>query len=66
MAAFVERIGAALPAGSIELGERAQDRFEDLLHSMMAEAPSTICHGDFRVDNLLFDDTRPRKATEWR
>ena len=22
----------------------------------MVEAPITICHGDFRVDNLLFDD----------
>ena len=55
--AFVERVGAALPAGSIELGERAQVRFEDVMHSMMGDAPSTICHGDFRVDNLLFDDT---------
>jgi hypothetical protein len=52
----VERIGDALPAGSIELGERVQARFEDVMHLMMAEAPSSICHGDFRVDNLLFDD----------
>ena len=29
---------------------------EDLLLVGIAEAPVTICHGDFRIDNLLFDD----------
>jgi hypothetical protein len=53
----VERIGDALPGGALELGERVQVRFEDLMRSMIDEAPVTICHGDFRVDNLLFDDT---------
>ena len=30
--------------------------FEELMLVGIAEAPVTICHGDFRVDNLLFDD----------
>ena len=56
---FVERIGGDLPAGAVELGERAQAVFEDLLRVGVAEAPITVCHGDFRVDNLMFDDRAP-------
>jgi len=53
---FVERLGDALPPTALEIGERVQRAFEDLMRVGMAEAPVTICHGDFRVDNLLFDD----------
>jgi aminoglycoside phosphotransferase (APT) family kinase protein len=53
---FVERIGDAVPAEAIELGDRIKDAMEALLSSGIAEAPVTVCHGDFRVDNLLFDD----------
>jgi hypothetical protein len=56
---FVERVGDALPEGALELGVAAQERFEDLMRTIMDGAPSTICHGDFRVDNLLFDDHAP-------
>lgn len=52
-----ERIGDELPEGAIDLAERTQAVFEDLMRAMTAEAPATICHGDFRVDNLLFDDS---------
>ena len=54
---FVERVGGELPAGALELGERTQVAFEDLIRAGMREAPSTICHGDFRIDNLMFDDS---------
>lgn len=53
---FVERIADAVPDGALELGERVQGVFEDLLHQGIAEAPLTVCHGDFRGDNLMFDD----------
>jgi hypothetical protein len=53
---FVERIGDAVPAEALALGERAQAVFEELLRRGVAEAPVTVCHGDFRGDNLLFDD----------
>jgi hypothetical protein len=56
---FVERIGAALPPGALELGERVQGGFEDLMRTLSDLGPKTICHGDFRVDNLLFDDDAP-------
>jgi hypothetical protein len=54
--AFLERIGDAVPPEGLELGERVQERFEDLLRDGVAEAPATVCHGDFRADNLMFDD----------
>ena len=53
---FVERIEGALPEGGLEVGGRVQQGFEDLLRTVAAEAPTTICHGDFRCDNLMFDD----------
>ena len=56
---FVDRVGSALPEGAVEVGERTQAVFEDLLRASTAEAPLTVCHGDFRIDNLLFDDAAP-------
>ena len=53
---FLERIGDALGREALELGERTQVVFEDLLRDGIAEAPVTVCHGDFRADNLMFDD----------
>jgi thiamine kinase-like enzyme len=51
-----ERIGDELPPGAIELAEATQAVFEDLLRAGTDEAPTTVCHGDFRADNLMFDD----------
>jgi hypothetical protein len=54
--AFVERIDGFLDGSALSLGGRIKDAMEDLLLVGIAEAPVTICHGDFRIDNLLFDD----------
>lgn len=54
--AFVDYTQGALDAEALALGERVQEVFEDLLRQVVAEAPVTLCHGDFRADNLLFDD----------
>ncbi len=53
---FVERIGDAVPAEAITLGEQVKERYESLVLAGITEAPLTICHGDFRADNLMFDD----------
>jgi aminoglycoside phosphotransferase (APT) family kinase protein len=53
---FVERIGDAVPAEAIALGDRVKDAMETLFRQSMVASPTTVCHGDFRVDNLLFDD----------
>jgi hypothetical protein len=54
---FVERIERAMPVEGLALGEKIQDAMEELFRRSIAEAPVTICHGDFRIDNLLFDDS---------
>ncbi len=56
---FVDRVSPVLPAGALELGERTKDAFEDVLRACCAESPVTVVHGDFRIDNLLFDDHAP-------
>jgi len=53
---FLAKFGDVLPTGSIALGERVQAQWEDLMHTCRASSPVTVCHGDFRIDNLLFDD----------
>jgi hypothetical protein len=37
----------------LRVGERMADRLEDLMTDM-AKPPRTLCHGDFRADNLMF------------
>jgi hypothetical protein len=53
---FAEHIGDGIPAEGVGIGERTKDQFEALIHKGMAEAASSVCHGDFRGDNLMFDD----------
>jgi aminoglycoside/choline kinase family phosphotransferase len=54
--AFLDRLGDAMPDGSIALGERIGPAWEATQTALYERAPSTLCHGDFRVDNLMFDD----------
>lgn len=53
---FVERVGDGVSSEAIALGGRTQLVFEELLRLGMQQAPTTVCHGDFRADNLMFDD----------
>jgi hypothetical protein len=55
--AFLAIFGDDLPEGSIELGERVGATWESTASAMLDEAPMTLCHGDFRADNLMFDDS---------
>ena len=42
-----------------DIGDRTKDQLERLIRDGMAEAPLAVCHGDFRGDNLMFDDGAP-------
>ena len=53
---FVERIEGGIPDEAIGIGERTKEQFEALVHKGMAEAELSVCHGDYRGDNLMFDD----------
>jgi hypothetical protein len=67
---FLERVGRVLPEEAVELGQRIQGQFEQLLQDAPAEAPLTVCHGDYRLDNLLFsedqDDDDPVTVVDWQ
>jgi hypothetical protein len=54
--AYLERFGDQLPEGAVAIGERVKDVWEQLVVETDARWPSTLCHGDFRADNLMFDD----------
>ena len=54
--AYLERFGDQLPDGAVAIGERVKDVWEQLVVDTDARWPATLCHGDFRADNLMFDD----------
>ncbi len=54
---FVELFGDDLPIGSVALGERIGESWEAVQTGAYEGMPTTLCHGDFRADNLMFDDT---------
>jgi hypothetical protein len=54
---FVELFADRLPDGAIELGERVGPSWEVVQTQLFERAPTTLCHGDFRADNLMFDDS---------
>ncbi|HEY5662432.1 MAG TPA: phosphotransferase [Ilumatobacter sp.] len=53
---FVELFGDRLPEGSIALGERVGPTWESTTVALYERTPTTLMHGDFRADNLMFDD----------
>ena len=45
----------SLPRAILEIGPHFSDALPKLLSSMVI-GPNTLCHGDFRADNLLFNE----------
>jgi hypothetical protein len=55
--AFLALLGDDLPDGAVALGERVGSTWETTAQQGFDESPVTMCHGDYRADNLMFDDT---------
>ncbi len=53
---FRERFAGDLPAGASELADRVGTTWEAMAERTYENDPITIAHGDFRADNLMFDD----------
>lgn len=53
--AFQEAYGPRIGADAVTLGRRLRGAI-DWLRAEMAARPRTICHSDFRADNLLFGE----------
>ena len=47
---------AEFPAGFIDIGDRFGKHFEEVF-ARMNEGPKTLAHFDYRLDNMLFDDS---------
>jgi hypothetical protein len=66
-AGFVERYGQALAPVTVDEGRRLMTLL-DVLRTNEPAVP-TVTHGDFRLDNLLFDPTsghRPVVVVDWQ
>ena len=62
---FVDFIGDDLSAEVKAVGEWLPEAARDLL-SVPDGHPITVVHGDYRLDNLFFDDTRSVTAVDWQ
>lgn len=51
---FLELFAAEVGDAGIEVAEHVQAEYEELFMTA-GRRPLTVCHGDFRADNLLFD-----------
>jgi len=53
---FLKKFSALLPASMAGLAEWFDDNGPRMMQKL-AEAPRTLAHGDYRLDNLFFDDS---------
>lgn len=54
--AALDLLGDALSAEARALGERIGPVWENVNQAGYEASPTTVAHGDYRVDNLMFDD----------
>lgn len=65
---FVERFGDKVPRPVLEIGERLGTRV-NAIQDQQTEPPRTICHGDYRLDNLFFASPEggdPLAVIDWQ
>jgi aminoglycoside phosphotransferase (APT) family kinase protein len=63
--AFCERVAGLVPPAHLAAAARAIDRFDEI-GARFDAAPRTLLHGDFRLDNLMFDGDRLPSALDWQ
>jgi hypothetical protein len=54
---FLDLFSGDLPDGSVAVGELIGSNFEAEMVRGFESEPHTVVHGDFRADNLMFDDS---------
>lgn len=65
---FLQRCGAALSDEMLRIGERLSDQIAAML-DRFRDRPRTLCHGDYRLDNLFFgmrSDQEPIRVVDWQ
>jgi aminoglycoside/choline kinase family phosphotransferase len=62
---FCARVADDIPAAHLAAAEQAITRFPAVCEHF-AHAPRTLVHGDFRLDNLMFDAGGAAAAIDWQ
>jgi aminoglycoside phosphotransferase (APT) family kinase protein len=62
---FRSMVAGLVPAEHLSIATRVMTRFANVCRAF-AEAPRTLVHGDFRLDNLLFGDEGAATAIDWQ
>jgi hypothetical protein len=65
---FLQRCGANLSDDMLRIGERLSDQIATMLDRFRSR-PRTLCHGDYRLDNLFFgmrSDQEPIRVVDWQ
>lgn len=62
---FCAMVAGAIPAAHLRAAERSIGRFANVC-AEFACAPRTLLHGDFRLDNLMFDAEGTVAAIDWQ
>ncbi len=62
---FGALVDGVVPAEQLAAAERAMTRFGAVCEGF-ATAPRTLVHGDYRLDNLLFDETGRAGVLDWQ
>jgi aminoglycoside/choline kinase family phosphotransferase len=51
---FLEMVGPTLPHEIVQVGERAVERWLDIMARLFLQPPRTLIHRDYGIDNLFF------------
>jgi hypothetical protein len=65
---FLQLFGSALPDEFLRIGERLSDRVVGML-DRFKDRPRTVCHGDYRLDNMFFGECSehpPVSVVDWQ
>ena len=63
--AFVERFGALIGDAMVAKMDEVQERLPELC-SQLERDPWTLCHGDYRLDNLMFRSDGRTTVLDWQ
>ena len=63
--AFVGRFGALIGDGMVAKMDEVQERLPELASQIQGE-PWTLCHGDYRLDNLMFRPDGQIVVLDWQ
>lgn len=62
---FVDRFGSLIGEGMVAKMDEVQERLP-VFASQMEQGPWTLCHGDYRLDNLMFRPNGQTVVLDWQ